>query len=110
MANTRPDQRPATRALIPRLQADAAPVRRLWSPMARFGLWLILVALVGATRLGLSGVRPDLLEQLRDPVHLLETALLALAGMRPRPLPCGTPFRVARRAGSSRLFRSDSSW
>jgi hypothetical protein len=71
---------PATRALIRRLQADAGPVRRLWSPVTRFGLWLVLMALVGGT-LGLSGLRPDLMRQLRDPVSLLEIALLASAGM-----------------------------
>ena len=47
--------------------------------MARFGLWLVLVALVGGT-LGLSGLRPDLMRQLRDPVSLLEIALLVSAG------------------------------
>ena len=57
------------------------PVRRLRSPVARFGLWLILVALVGGT-LGLSGAPgQDLVRQLRDPTMLLEVALLASAGM-----------------------------
>jgi hypothetical protein len=81
VADTGPTSTPAaTRALIRRLQADVVPVRRLWSPVARFGLWLILVALVGGT-LGLSGLRPDLLRQLRDLAMLLEIALLASAGM-----------------------------
>jgi hypothetical protein len=48
--------------------------------MARFGLWLTLVAMVGGV-VGLSGVRPDLAQQLRDPGYLLETVLLAVAGM-----------------------------
>ena len=71
---------PSRRALVQRLQAEAAPVRRLWAPRVRFGLWLALVAMVGGV-VGLSGVRPDLAQQLHDPVYLLETALLAGAGL-----------------------------
>ena len=56
---------PSRRALVQRLQAEAAPVRRLWAPGARFGLWLALVALVGGV-VGLSGVRPDLAQQPRQ--------------------------------------------
>jgi hypothetical protein len=69
-----------TRALIRRLQADAVPVGCLWPPVVRVGLWLLLVAAVGGT-LGLSGFRPDLGKQLRDPAFLLDIVLLALAGV-----------------------------
>src|SRR5262245_66017065 len=69
-----------TRALIRRLQADAVPVGRLWPPVVRVGLWLLLVAAVGGT-LGLSGFRPDLGKQRRDPALLLDIVLLALAGV-----------------------------
>ena len=69
-----------TRALIRRLQADAVPVGRLWPPVVRLGLWLVLVAAVGGT-LGLSGFRPDLGTQLRDPAFLFDIVLLTLAGV-----------------------------
>ena len=69
-----------TRALIRRLQADAVPVGRLWPPVVRLGLWLVLVAAVGGT-LGLSGFRPDLGTQLRDPAFLFDILLLTLAGV-----------------------------
>ena len=89
---------PSRRALVQRLQAEAAPVRRLWAPGARFGLWLALVAMVGGV-VGLSGVRPDLAQQLHDPVYLLETALLTVAGLAAALLALqeAIPGRAARR-------------
>ncbi|HVI86039.1 MAG TPA: NrsF family protein, partial [bacterium] len=81
MADTNPMPPSAgTRALIRRLQADAVPVGRLWPPVVRLGLWLVLVAAVGGT-LGLSGFRPDLGTQLRDPAFLFDIVLLTLAGV-----------------------------
>ena len=81
MADTTPPIETArTQALIRRLLDEAAPVRRLRPPVARLGLWLIVVAMVGGA-VGLSGVRPDLGARLRDPVYLLEIAALAVAGM-----------------------------
>ena len=81
MADTNPMLPSAgTRALIRRLQADAVPVGRLWPPVVRLGLWLVLVAAVGGT-LGLSGFRPDLGTQLRDPAFLFDIVLLTLAGV-----------------------------
>jgi len=81
VADTSPMPPPASRqALIRRLQADAVPVGRLWPPVVRLGLWLVLVAAVGGS-LGLSGLRPDLAKQLRDPAFLLDIVLLALAGV-----------------------------
>jgi len=77
---TTPVPTASTRALIKRLEDEAAPVRRLWAPLARLGLWLIFVALVGGA-VGVSGVRPDLGARLRDPVYLLEITALALASM-----------------------------
>jgi len=35
-----------TRALVQRLLDEAAPVRRLWTPTARLGLWLVVVATI----------------------------------------------------------------
>lgn len=89
---------PSRRALVQRLQAEAAPVRRLWAPRVRFGLWLALVAMVGGV-FGVSGVRPDLAQQLHDPVYLLETALLAGAGLAAAMLALqeAIPGRAARR-------------
>jgi len=80
---TAPLQTARTRALVQRLLDEAAPVRRLRTPVARLGLWLIVVATVaGAVMgLGLIGVRPDLRVRLRDPVYLLEMTALAVAAM-----------------------------
>ena len=80
---TTPLQTARTRALVQRLLDEAAPVRRLWTPTARLGLWLIVVATIaGAVMgLGLIGVRPDLRVKVGEPVYLLEIAALAVAGM-----------------------------
>jgi len=80
---TTPLQTARTRALVQRLLDEAAPVRRLRTPVARLGLWLIVVATVaGAVMgLGLMGVRPDLRLKLHDPVYLLEITALGVAGM-----------------------------
>lgn len=69
-----------TRALIRRLLDEAAPVRRLRTPLARLGLWLLVVATVSGV-VGLFGVRPDLGARLRDPTYLLDVTALAAAGM-----------------------------
>src|SRR4029077_18164626 len=55
-------------------------------------------AMVGGV-VGLSGVRPDLAQQLHDPVYLLETALLAGAGLVAAMLALqeAIPGRAARR-------------
>ena len=98
---TTPVQTASTRALIKRLQDEAAPVRRLWAPSARLGVWLIFVAMVGGA-VDLSGVRPDLGERLHDPVYLLEISGLALAGMvmAARALQEAVPGYETRRAAS----------
>ena len=84
MADTTPPLQTArTRAVVDRLLDEAAPVRRLWKPAARLGLWLIVVATIaGAVMgMGLMGVRSDLRVKLRDPVYLLEITALAVAGI-----------------------------
>jgi len=58
---------------------EAAPVRRLWPPSARLGVWLTLVAVTAGV--GLSGARPDLGQRLRDPAYLIETTALGVAGV-----------------------------
>src|SRR5207244_13145418 len=69
--------------LLARLLDEAAPVRRLRTPVARLGLWLIVVATIAGAviGLGLMGVRSDLRVKLRDPVYLLEITALTVAGM-----------------------------
>ena len=73
----------STRALRQRLLDEAAPVRRLRTPVARLGLWLIVVATIAGAviGLGLIGVRSDLRLKVRQPVYLLEITALAVAGM-----------------------------
>jgi hypothetical protein len=63
--------------LIGRLVEAARPVRRLWPPWARLSAWfgLGLVVVVAALR----GLRPDLTARLREPMLLIELAIL-LAG------------------------------
>ncbi|OLD32342.1 MAG: hypothetical protein AUI49_03415 [Candidatus Rokubacteria bacterium 13_1_40CM_2_68_13] len=84
MADTpSPLETASTRALLARLLDEAAPVRRLRTPVARLGLWLIVVATIAGAviGLGLMGVRSDLRVKLRDPVYLLEITALTVAGM-----------------------------
>jgi hypothetical protein len=67
--------------LVEHLVADAQPVRRLWPPSVRFGLWLLL-GLVVVLVYALSGLRPDLAVQLREPAFVLEVGLFfATAGL-----------------------------
>lgn len=64
-----------TRDLIRSLAADAAPVRRLASPLARISVWLGLAVVIVVT-LGIShGLRPNLTERLADPLFV--TGILA---------------------------------
>ena len=67
-------------ALIERLVADAAPVRRLWSPGTRLGVWLGLCAAVFLYSVSV-GLRPDLGVRLRDVPFLLEVGALIGAGI-----------------------------
>jgi hypothetical protein len=69
---------PTHRAVVERLTAELAPVRRPWSPWVRLALWVVLaLATVGLA--GLVGLRHDLREQLARPRYLLDIAIL-LAG------------------------------
>jgi len=80
VAETTPIDTARTQAVVRRLLDDAAPVRRLRPPLMRLGLWLIVVAIVGA-EVGVSGARPDLEIRLRDPFYLLEIGALGVAGV-----------------------------
>ena len=63
--------------LIDDLAKDMRPVRRLRSPLARAGLWLLLAAILMTLIAIEHGLRPDIAEQLRQPTYL--TGLLASA-------------------------------
>ncbi|GAC1606210.1 MAG: hypothetical protein NVS3B2_13400 [Ramlibacter sp.] len=54
-----------TPELIEALVADARPVRRLFPPVLRAALWLLLPALIFALLALGQGVRPDLAQQLQ---------------------------------------------
>jgi hypothetical protein len=77
-----------TNALIERLVAEAAPVRRAWPPLARAALWLLLAAGLIALLASLHGPRADVSARLCDPAFclslfatLLTGALAAVAAM-----------------------------
>jgi hypothetical protein len=77
-----------TDALIERLVAQAAPVRRALPPLVRAALWLLLAAVPLALLASLHGLRPDVSARLRDPAFclsllatVLTAALAALAAM-----------------------------
>jgi hypothetical protein len=65
--------------LIDSLVTDARPVRPLWRPEVRLGVWLAVVALV-AVVVGTDFLRADLPARLRSPLFLLEVAAMLLAG------------------------------
>src|SRR5262245_7733121 len=48
------------------LAADAAPVRRLASPMVRLGLWLAVSVTYVSVIVGVMGLRPDLPARLTE--------------------------------------------
>ena len=72
--------------LIASLAANATPVRRLRPPVTRAACWLLLAAIVLALLAVNQGIRPDLVERLRDATFvagliasLLTGALAAVA-------------------------------
>ena len=70
-----------TPELIKALAANAAPVRRLWPPLARAALWLLIAALVLILLAIGQGVRPDLAERLRQPVFGIGLGASLLTGI-----------------------------
>src|SRR5262249_26418636 len=65
--------------LIDSLVTDARPVRRLWRPGVRLGVWLAVVALV-AVVVATGYLRADLASRLQSASFLLEAAAMLLAG------------------------------
>jgi hypothetical protein len=63
---------------IDRLVEDARPVRRLWSPAVRLGVWLGVLLAVAAGVV-IAGVRPDVAARLGSPGFLVELGCLAAA-------------------------------
>lgn len=67
--------------LIASLAANATPVRRLRPPVFRAACWLLLAAVI-LTLLAVSqGIRPDLVQRLRDPEFGASLAGSLLTGM-----------------------------
>lgn len=85
-----------TPELIDALVECATPVRRLRPPLARAGLWLLLAALVLGLIAIAHGMRPDLVERLRQPdfvvgmLGVLATAILAAVASFRISLPDGS--------------------
>ena len=70
-----------TPQLIEVLAASAKPVGRLRPPLARTGLWLSLAAAVFALLALSRGARPDLTEQLAQPVFVVGIAASLATGV-----------------------------
>ena len=70
-----------TPELIEILIADAKPVRRLWPPLLRAALWLLLAGVVLLALGALQGTRPDLAERLREPSFAVALAGSLLTGV-----------------------------
>lgn len=70
-----------TDRLIGELAARAAPVRPLASPVHRTLLWLAAALALGLAIAGIHGLRPDLLDALREPPALLEWSASLLTGV-----------------------------
>lgn len=67
--------------LIASLATNLAPVRRLRPPLMRATCWLLLAAAV-LTLLAISqGIRPDLVQRLRDPAFAIGMAASLLTGI-----------------------------
>jgi len=67
--------------LIASLAANATPVRRLRPPVMRAACWLLLAAVV-LTLLAINqGIRPDLVERLREPAFATGLAASVLTGV-----------------------------
>jgi len=70
-----------TPELIEALVADARPVRRLFPPVLRAALWLLLPALIFALLALGQGVRPDLAQQLQRPAFVVGIAAALATGV-----------------------------
>lgn len=67
--------------LIASLAANATPVRRLRPPVIRAACWLLLAAVI-LTLLAINqGIRPDLVERLREPAFAVSMATSLLTGV-----------------------------
>ena len=71
----------STLDLIELLARQAAPVRRLRPPVQRAAVWILVAATILLLFTALHGVRPDLLERLRQPDFALGIAGALLSGI-----------------------------
>lgn len=70
-----------TEELIKTLSEDAAPVKRLPPAPLRVVKWLLAVAGVLLAGLALLGLRDDVIQRMADPMFLLESGLITIAGL-----------------------------
>jgi hypothetical protein len=105
MKSAGPSLPPIHDALVGRLTADLRSVRRLWPPVVRLVLWLVLAAavVVGAAQVGL---RRDLGAQFRQPLYVLEIVALLGGGIcaAAAALLAAVPAREGRGLGSLALL------
>ena len=71
----------STPDLIDLLARQATPIRRLRPPVQRAGIWVLVAAALLLLFTALHGVRPDLLERLRQPDFALGIAGGLLSGV-----------------------------
>jgi hypothetical protein len=67
--------------LIASLAANATPVRRLRPPVIRAACWLLLAAVVLTLLAVNQGIRPDLVQRLREPAFAVGMGASLLTGM-----------------------------
>jgi hypothetical protein len=67
--------------LIASLAANATPVRRLRPPVMRAACWLLLAAVVLTLLAVNQGIRPDLVQRLREPAFAVSIAAAGLTGV-----------------------------
>lgn len=68
-------------ALIGRLAEDGKPVKRLRPPAVRAVLWLIAALVVIAGIVAYHGLRPDLMETLKEPGEMVSLCAAAATGV-----------------------------
>jgi hypothetical protein len=68
-------------SLIGELADDAKPVTRLRPPAVRAGLWLVAALAVIAGIVAYHGMRPDLMETMREPGEMLSFAAAVATGI-----------------------------
>ncbi len=79
MTDTPQNDPASTESLVADLVADLEPVERIWSPGTHLGFWLAVELLTFGLVASLA-LRMDIMDQIANPLFLLELTLLVAAG------------------------------